>query len=45
MTRADTRTAIEAELGCELSEITRADAQIHHNIHYRGTLPDGSSVS
>ncbi|HUY52141.1 MAG TPA: aminoglycoside phosphotransferase family protein [Streptosporangiaceae bacterium] len=43
MTLTDTQAAIEAELGCTLTEVVPAGALTHHNTHYRGTPPDGAS--
>jgi len=41
---SDTRATIEASLSCALSPIIHARDQEHHNVHYRGMLPDGTSV-
>ncbi|HUY44666.1 MAG TPA: aminoglycoside phosphotransferase family protein [Streptosporangiaceae bacterium] len=44
MTLTGIRTAIEAELGCALTEVVLPGALRHHNTHYRGTLPDRTSL-
>ncbi len=44
MTSTVIRTALEAALGCALTEITGAGPYEYHNTHYRGVLRDGTGV-